>query len=249
MPRLFSLLLFVPLLSGFLGSSMVPRSLGPAPDQSMIPVVVPSNYIISFTGPANEVEIGTTLTTPAFTASYKTTPTTATLSDDVPNGNQDVTGTPTGFSSVNNYTDTVPNDSVTWTLDANDANSTGQRTLTTVWRARLFIGWTTDPGPYDEADILALNDLTNDFNATGLWDVVVSPDNAPGGAYIVAAYHDDFNGAVPLDFELGDLGNGDMTETQTGVLITIPGGTAPYSIARSDFASQAPSGIRFAREN
>ena len=205
--------------------------------------------ILTFAGGGGDLEIGATRALPAFTASYNRPPTAASLSDNDGNPVQDVTGSPTAFSSVNSYAKTAPNASVQFTLDANDVIGADQQNLNVFWRARRFVGWTLDPGPYDEAKILALNEFTNPLDANALFDLNLSPDNAPGGAYLVAAYHDDFNGAVPLDFEIGNFGNGDVSEVQTGVVMAIPGGTALYSVARSDFAVQAPGGIRFARES
>jgi len=205
--------------------------------------------VLTFAGGGGDVEIGATRTTPAFTASYNRAPTVATLSDDDGNPSQDVSGTPTAFSSGNSYARSAPNGSVAFTLDASDAIGADSQGLSVFWRARRFVGWTADPGPYDEAKILALNELTNPLDANGLFDLTLNPDNAPGGAYLVAAYHDTFNGAAPLDFEIGNFGNGDVQEVQTGVTMTIPGGSALYSVARSDLAIQAPTGIRFARES
>lgn len=206
--------------------------------------------ILSFDGPAAVREIGDELVEPAFTASYNRPPSEATLSDDDGNPSEDVSATPEAFASSNTYVKTTPNEGVTFTLEAGDVAGEDSEEIAVAWRARTWVGWTTDPGPYDEAKILALNELASPIQANALFDATLAPTNAPGGAYLVCAYHDVFNGAVPTDFEIGSFGNGDVTEVQTGEPITIPGGgTAPYSIARSDFAIEAPGGIRFARES
>jgi len=209
----------------------------------------PPFAVLTFAAPASPVEIGVAVALPAFAATYNRPPDFATLTDNDGNPAQDVSGSPDAFASVNNYAKTTPNASVSWTLAAGDGLGADSQVDSTQWQARRFVGWTTDPGPYDEAKILALQELTTPLDGNALFDVTLNPDNAPGGAYLVAAYHDAFNGAVPLDFEIGNFGNGDVAEVQTGVAMTIPGGSAPYSVARSDLAIQSPGGIRFAREN
>lgn len=207
---------------------------------------VPDFAIESFAfSPGAAVEIGTQVVTPSFTASYNRTPASAVLTDSEGSPAKDVSGTPEAFDSDETFQKTAPNDSVTATLTA-DGDS-AQDSLQ--WQARRFVGWTTNPGPYSEADILALNELANPLDNNALFDTTLSPTDGGSGAYLVAAYHDDFNGAVPGDFEIGNFGNGDVTEVQTGLAMAIPGGTAPYSVARSDFAVEAPGGIRFARES
>lgn len=195
-----------------------------------------------------DVEIGTQVVNPSFTAAYSASPTSVTLTNDANAESKDVSATPNAFASDQTYQQTTPNAQVAWTLTASDGSGSDTAQETKTWRARLFVGWTTNPGPYTEADILALNELTNGLDPDALFDLTLSPTNGGAGAYLVAAYHDAFNGAVPTDFEIGTFGNGDVTEIQTGVVMTVPGGSAPYSVARSDFAVEAPSGIRFARE-
>lgn len=198
--------------------------------------------------PGSAIEIGTSLVSPAFSATYNRTPTTATLSNDDNAESKSVISSPTSFQSDSTYQKTTP-DSVTWTLTADEGGPSDNAHTTRTWQARLYVGWTTSPGPYTGADILALNELSSSLSANGLFDVTLSPTNAPAGAYLVAAYHDTLGGAVASDFEVGNSGNGDVSEVQTGELVAIPGGTAGYSIARSDFAVEAPGGIRFARES
>jgi len=201
--------------------------------------------ILTFVGLQGTVEIGAVINSPSFTATYNRDPISAVLTNNDNAEAKDVSASPDAFSSDLSYQKTTPNASVSWTLTADgDAAADGL-----LWRARIFIGWTTNPGPYVEADILALNELSNPLDGDALFDVTLSPTNGGAGAYLVAAYHDDFNGAVPADFEVGNFGNGDVTEVQSGEPIAIPGGGAPYSIARSDFAVEAPGGIRFARES
>lgn len=194
------------------------------------------------------IEIGSTFATPSFTATHNRPPTSLVLTNNANAEAKNVVATPNAFQSDQNYQLLVPG-SVTWTLTGDDGGPSDAEVVSKLWQARLFIGWTTNPGPYTEADILALNQLINALDANALFDVTLNPTSAPTGAYLVAAYHDVFNGAVPSDFEIGNFGNGDVTEVQTGELITVPGGTAPYSIARSDNLIEAPAGVRFARES
>jgi hypothetical protein len=196
-----------------------------------------------------DAEIGTVIASPAFTATHSATPATATLDDSDANPQKDVISTPSAFSSDETFSETVPGTSVTFTHGAGDGVASDTAQTSKTWQPRLYAGWTTNPGPYAGADILALTELLSSVQGNGLFDQTFSPTGGGSGAYLVCAYHDAYNGAVPADFEVGNFGNGDVTEVQTGELVTIPGGTAPYSIARSDFPVEAAGGIRFARES
>ena len=205
--------------------------------------------IDSFTfNPTNlePVEIGTIVANPAFNATYNQAFLSGNLTND--DNAEDVAIAPPGaaFASAQSYQKSTP-DNVVFTLDATGPGGSAQATRTLRFLARLFVGWTTNPGPYTEADILALSELSNNLDADALFTENLSPDNAPNGAYLVCAYLDAFNGAVPSDFQIGNLGPGGVTEVQTGVSFAIPNGSTGYSIARSDFQVQAPGGIDFAR--
>ena len=87
--------------------------------------VIKQSYIVAafditgFSGPATQ-EVGATVATPAFTASYNRTPDTATLTDSEGTPAKDVSSTPTSFSSNGTFQKTVNNQSVTFTLSATE---------------------------------------------------------------------------------------------------------------------------------
>lgn len=106
----------------------------------------------------------------------------------------------------------------------------------------LWTGWTTSPGPYTEADILALNQVAAPLVQTGLFQVNLSPQIA----YLVAVYPDENNGASPTDFFVGNFLPGGASEIQTGLSMTVPSGTELFTVARSDLIITS-SGINWQR--
>lgn len=89
-----------------------------APETITEDIVLPA-FGISLSG-GGFGELGQTFNNPAFTASYNRASATATLTDTEGNS-QDVSSTPTSFSSVGSFTKTVFGETVTFTLTANDA--------------------------------------------------------------------------------------------------------------------------------
>ena len=175
------------------------------------------------------VEIGTVVNAPSFNASYNRPPTFAQLTNNDNAETLDVTATPTAFASAASYVRTVPG-SVTWTLQANEGGPTDSANAAKAWQARIWVGWTTLPGPYTEANILALNELFTQIQGNALWQRTLAPTNG----YLVGVYHDVFNGAVATDFLIGNFIPGGAAEIQTGLSMTIPGGTGSFSVARSN---------------
>lgn len=207
---------------------------------------LPSFDILTFSFTASGVvEIGTIVATPSFSASYNRTPTTVTLTDSEGTPSKDVTATPTSFSSDASYQKTTPNDSVTSTLTADEGGPSDVANAVKTWQAREFIGWTTNAGPYTEANILALNEFTNDLSSTATFSTTLSPTNGGAGAYLVHAYETGFGPRVSTQYEIGSLGPGDVTEIQTGLSMAIPGGTMTVRVARSDNLIEAPGGVAF----
>lgn len=103
--------------------------------------------LLTFNGPASPLEIGDSLINPAFTASYNRTPTIATLDDNVPNAQVDVSATPAAFNAPYTYTLTANNGSVTWTLTAGDGSGPNQQdTHVVAWRPRVYVGTGTPLG-------------------------------------------------------------------------------------------------------
>lgn len=74
------------------------------------------------------VEAGTTVTNPAFTATYNQTPANATLSDSFSHST-DVTGTPTSFSSP--FSDTLATFGATWSFTLTASSSLGSDAAST----------------------------------------------------------------------------------------------------------------------
>jgi hypothetical protein len=184
------------------------------------------------------VELGGSIVSQAFTASYNRAPTTATLSDTEGN-TQDVTSTPTSFNSAFTITKSVLS-TVTFTLSGDDGGLISQLTLPANFWPKLYLGLSVSPGPYTEAEIEALTGTLQgsaDINTT----------LAPTAHYIVYAYPTTMGPIPPHYFTLGDLGPGDMGETQHLLNITnVNGVLQTYTVARSDNlldASAEPGGL------
>src|SRR5579885_916155 len=91
------------------------------------------------------VEVGQTVTNPAFTATYDITPSVATLTDDVFSTPFDVTSTPTSFSSPHSFTKGAYGDTVTFTLDATQGHVNKRVLYQIEWAQKVYYG-TDIPG-------------------------------------------------------------------------------------------------------
>ena len=153
--------------------------------------IVPFFDIISFSITGGSVkEVGETINTPAFTASYNRTPTVATLKDNQANPDKDVSSTPTSFSSNYNFQKTVNNDTVQFTLEAEEDGEIDSQGLTVYWRPRTFYGVGVDGGN-DEAFIEALANQQLDNNRNTTFTVT-----AGSGEHIYYAYPDAYGAAT-----------------------------------------------------
>jgi len=186
--------------------------------------------IASFNGPSTPVELGALLSSPAFTASYNNgAPTVATLTDNDGNAPTDVSGTPTAFNAPFIFQKSTIGQSVTWNLEATLNAEIDNEQHTVSWLPRVFTGVTSSPGPYTEAQIEAL--ATQALKTSAAISTQLSPVNQ----YIVHAYPASYGPKNPVDFQIGNLGPGDMTEIQTALSITNANSvTLPYRVARSD---------------
>lgn len=111
--------------------------------------------IISFAASGGLIkEIGQSVATPAFTASYNRTPTSATLTDTEGTAPGNVAGTPTSFSSTGTFSKSANNGSVTFTLTAAEGES-DVASISMLWQPRVFWGADLD-GLNSEAGIEAL---------------------------------------------------------------------------------------------
>lgn len=190
--------------------------------------------------PVSPLEVGESMATPAFTAAFSNAPTTAVLDDSLANPQQNIIGSPTAFTSVNTYVQTVIGGTVIWTVTADDGSGADSRNVSATWLPGVFTGLIASAGPYSEADIEAMTKRL--LSSSQLGQIILTPATE----YIVHAYPASYGAKVPADFQIGTLGPGDMTEIQTALSITNAFGvTLDYRVARSDFAQLAPGGVEF----
>lgn len=116
--------------------------------------IVQGFSINSFGGPGT-LEVGQTLTNPAFTASYNRPPTAASVQDNQGNPALSVSATPTSFIYPHSYTKTTNNASVGWALNANEGGDLSASSCSASWRPRVFYGTGVD-GLSTESDIEGL---------------------------------------------------------------------------------------------
>ncbi len=117
---------------------------------------VPTAFrITGFSHSPTLVQAGASVVSPAFTASYDQTPTTAVLTDT--EGHTDsVIGTPNAFSSPHTFTKSGFNQSVTFTLTASDSLGADVATVSIVWGQDVYYGAAAIPGSYNQAFITSL---------------------------------------------------------------------------------------------
>jgi hypothetical protein len=117
---------------------------------------VPTAFAItSFAHSPALVQVGATLTTPAFTASYNQAATSASLTDT--DGDNDALALPaTSFVSPHSFTKVVFGQFVTWTLHAASSLGSATASVTTTWGANVYEDAAVDPGIYNAAFITSL---------------------------------------------------------------------------------------------
>lgn len=170
------------------------------------------------------VEVGQTVSTPAFTATYSETPVNAILTDSVPNTAKDVTSTPASFTSNSSFVRNTYGATVTFTLTAsNDANS-NSRTANLFWTQKVFFG-VGAAGQNSEAFI---ESLTGALATSRSRSFAV---NAGASQKIYYAYRTAY-GAAP--FTVGGF-EGGFTLVSTTISITNAFGfTENYTLYESD---------------
>jgi len=94
----------------------------------------------TFTANTTLAEVNQTITTPSFTATYFTTPSSVILEDDLHSTPEDVTSTPTSFSSGFNFIKTSFGDIVTFTLTSAQDVIIKTATQTITWGQKLYWG-------------------------------------------------------------------------------------------------------------
>ncbi|CAB4127319.1 hypothetical protein UFOVP75_137 [uncultured Caudovirales phage] len=118
--------------------------------------ILPTFAITAFAGTASR-EIGQSLVTPAFTATYNRTPSTAALTDNAGSASKDVSSTPTSFASLGTFTKSGNNQTVTFTLTASDGTDPSvSANVTTTWLPKVFFGNAADTSSATSGFITAL---------------------------------------------------------------------------------------------
>jgi hypothetical protein len=145
---------------------------------------VPTAFAInSFSHSPTLVQVGQTVTNPAFTASYNQTPTAATLTDT--EGHSDnVIGTPTAFNSPHVFTKTVFNQSVTFTLTASNALGSANAGVTITWGENVYFGAQV-AGTINQAFITALTAALK-TSASGSYAISAGAPGANKTSYFCA---------------------------------------------------------------
>ena len=128
------------------------------------------------------LEVGASVISPNFGATYNRTPDTATLTDDEGTPAKDVSGTPLAFTSDATFLKTANNDSVLFTLSATEDGDPDARNTSIAWQPRTFIGVDVD-GLSTEADIESLSTQQLDSNRQTTFNIT-----AGAGQHIYYAF-------------------------------------------------------------
>ncbi|MDB4278007.1 hypothetical protein N9917_00095 [Deltaproteobacteria bacterium] len=217
----------LPALAGVQGAVLVEDPIGTLVFRRLTDTDIDPDFAISsFSASTGTVEVGSSVVTPSFTASYVRTPDTATLDDSDGTPQKDVIGTPTAFSSNGTFSETVLNASVTFTLAATETATGGSDSdnASITWSPRTFWGVDVD-GLSTEADIegLANSALDNNRNRT----FTVSPG---AGEHIYYAYPASYGAAT---FTVGGFTGGFVLVSAT-LSVTNPFGvTGDYRLYKS----------------
>jgi hypothetical protein len=210
-----------------LGQSLVWNGSVWIPAQLTADQILPS-FQITFSG-GMLVEVGSTVTHPSFTATYTSTPTSAVLTDSVPNPSQNVISTPTSFSSVNNYTQNVYGQAVTFTLTAGNGIATRVANTIITWVEKNYYG----VGAAGQSSAAFIQGLSGSFLATARQTTFISPNAGPSQK-IYYAHRTGFGIAAPTNFIVGGFAGG-FSATNTSVSVTNGFGvTDTYVIYESD---------------
>jgi hypothetical protein len=187
------------------------------------------NILTFATSAALVQEVGASLTTPAFTASYDETPTLVELNDSDGSPTKDVTATPTAFTSDQTFTKIVNNAQVVFTLDAARGAVVDQEQVTVDWQPKVFWG-VEAAGLLTEAQIEALAG-----NALApIRDRVFSVNSAGPTDYVWYCFPQSYDPSDASVFQVGAFAGGFV---KMGVVsVTNPNGVVQdYACWRSDF--------------
>lgn len=188
--------------------------------------MIAPDFSVTLSG-GGTVEVGATVSAPAFTASYVDgPPSTATLTDTEAHS-QNVTSTPTSFSSAYNFTKTVNNASVTFTLTADKSSESDTSQVSYAWRPRAFWGVGSGVDTEAEVEVLASSGLIASRAAT----FTVSPG---AGQYIYYAYPASYGAAT---FTVGGFEGGFDLVSATLSITNANGVTQDYRLYKSTNAN------------
>lgn len=120
---------------------------------------IPPGFSVGLQGlTPSPLEIGAQLSSPQFNATYNNgVPTSATLSDNVPNAPQNVLAVPNPLTMPFNYSENAIGATRTFTLTADDGSGPESDNVTYTWLPRVYFGVGPN-GLSTEADIEALPD-------------------------------------------------------------------------------------------
>lgn len=147
----------LPPLIGVQYAALMENPIGTASWNQITEDMILPGYSVDLTAVgATTVEVGDTVSNPQFNATYERPAAAASLEDDEGNPPQDVLGDPNPLTMPFNYNKTANNDSVVFTLSANETGGpTRTDSVTVTWQPRVYWG-TGLPGGASEAFIESL---------------------------------------------------------------------------------------------
>lgn len=173
-------------------------------------------------------QVGSTVATPPFTASYSGgvgPPVTAVFTDSDGNAPVDVIATPTAFNSPYSYTKNAYGVVETFTLTTSDGNSTVMPTATTTWTQLVY--WGVGPaGGGGAAFIQGLASSQLQLSRNGTFTVNAGPTQK-----VYYAYRTAYGAAT---FTVGGFSGGFSADSTTISVTNTNGFTENYTLYESD---------------
>lgn len=200
----------------------------------------------AFNSVTNPVEIGVTVSNPAFTASYNRPAGFATINDG--SGPHTITLPATSFAfnaggiPAASYSNNTINASQSFTLSANETGGPVKTAgLSIAWQPRLYYGVSTDPGTYNQAFITGLAS-----NFLGANRTQTQSFNSGASQYMWFAFPTAYGGS-PSNFIDNSTGFAAGFSQVGTVSVTAATAGAPvnnYAVWRSDVANLGAQTIR-----
>lgn len=170
-------------------------------------------------------DLGSSVVTPAFTATYVRTPTTAVLTDTDGSDPLNVHATPTAFSSVGTFTKSTFGQAVTFTLTASDGGVAKTSSVSWTWLNRAYVG----SGTAGQTGSTFIRSLSSHLQA------VRADNQTVAGANLKIYYATRSAFGIPT-FQIGGIPGG-MTRTQTAVSVANANSVSEnYDLWESDYA-------------